>query len=93
MAIKEVRQVVEEIASKQISTGMEIGLMNSGGAEFRESGGTRERSLAQKYKQFSDAVMNKTPFVSRMLLNIAERYEREAEWHDTDDRVRLRLRG
>jgi len=38
-------------------------------------------------------VINKTPFVGRMLINLAESYEREAEWHDTDDRVNARLRG
>ena len=46
---KEIRDIFEEIGSTEISTGMEIGLYNSGGAEFREVNSSRERSRAQKY--------------------------------------------
>lgn len=90
---EEIRQVVEEIASIDISTGMEIGLRNARGAEFREISGTQERELAQKYRDFAERVMNKTPFVGRMLSNIAESYENQATWHDTHARERKRLRG
>lgn len=89
---EEVRQVFEEIASKNISNGMEIGLRNSRGAHFRPADGAPERKLAKKYRDFSEKIMNKTPFVSRMLLNIAQSYEHDADWHDTDDRVQRRLR-
>ena len=89
----EVRQVFEEIASKEISTGMEIGLRNSRGAGFRPEDGAPERGLAKKYRDFAGRVMNATPFVSRMLLRIAESYEHDADWYDSNDRVRRRLRG
>lgn len=90
---KEVRQVFEEVASKEISIGMEIGLRNSRGAEFRPVDEAPERELAKKYRDFAERVMNTTPFVGRMLLRIAESYEHDADWYDTDDRVRKRLRG
>jgi len=90
---KEVREVFEDIASKHISIGMEVGLRNSRGAEWRGAGGSKERGLVDRYRAYAERVINKTPFVGRMLLNLAESYEREAEWHDTDDRVNARLRG
>ena len=90
---KEVREVFEDIASRHISTGMEVGLRNARGAEWRGAGGSKERRLADTYRAYAERIINKTPFVGRMLLNIAESYEREAEWHDTDDRVNMRLRG
>lgn len=89
---KEVRQVVEEIASRHICTGMEVGLRNARGVSWRGEGGSQEHELAEKYRNLSEKVMNKTPLVGRMLLNIAESYEHDANWHDTDDKVRRRLR-
>ena len=90
---KEVRHVFEEIASYEISIGMEIGLRNSRGAEWRPDDGSPERVLADKYRDMANSVMNKTPFVGRMLMRIAQSYDHDADWHDSDDRVRRRLRG
>jgi hypothetical protein len=89
---EEVRQILEEVASSEISIGVEVGVYNSRGAHFRAVDSQQELDLAKKYHDFADAVMNETPFVGRMLLNIARSYERDAEWHDSDDRVRRRLR-
>lgn len=90
---EEIREVFEEIGSTQISIGMEIGLYNSGGAEFRSRDSSRERSTAEKYSEMATQVMNKTPFVGQMLNNMAKKYTRDAEWWDTDHRVNKRLRG
>jgi len=90
---EEVREIFEEIASKDISIGMEIGLRNSRGAGFRPEDGEPERALAKKYRDFAEKVMIKMPFTGRMLMNVAKSYEGEADWHDTDGRVQKRLRG
>ena len=92
---KEIRQVFEDVASNEISIGMEIGLRNKGGAEWRPQpdDGAPERNLAEKYRNMAKNIMNKTPFVARMLNRIADSYIHDAEWHDTDGRVRERLRS
>ena len=68
-----------------------IGLYNSGGRGMQPVDESRERDLAEKYRIFAERVMNKTPFVGRMLLKIAQGYEEDAKRHDTDYRVRRRL--
>ena len=88
---EEIRKVFEAIGSTEISIGMEIGFYNSAGAEFREVDSSRERSRAQKYREMANKVMNKTPFVGKMLNNVADKYERDAEWWDADRRVNKRL--
>ena len=88
---EEVRQVIEEIASEHIAIGMRVGLYNSGGLGMRRLDVEGDRALADKYRNFAESVMNKTPFVGRMLLKIAQSYEEDAKRHDTDYRVRRRL--
>lgn len=88
---EEIRAVFEEIGSSEISIGMELGLYNSAGAEFRAVDSSRERSKAEKYREMATKVMNKTPFVGKMLNDMAERFDRDAEWWDTDRRVKKRL--
>jgi DNA-binding transcriptional regulator YhcF (GntR family) len=84
---EEIRQIFEEVASKEISIGMEIGIRNAQGAGFRPRDDAPEHELAKKYQSFANKVMNETPFVGRMLMRIADSYKHDAEWHDTDDRV------
>lgn len=86
---EEIREVFEEIASSEISIGMEIGHYNSAGV--REVDSSRERLKAQEYGEMANKVMNKTPFVGKMLNNIADSYERDAEWWDQNHRVNKRL--
>lgn len=88
---EEIREVFEEIGSSEISTGMEIGFHNSRGAEMRAIDSSRERSKAKKYQEMGNKVMNKNPFVGKMLNNIADMYKKQAEWWDEDRRVNKRL--
>jgi hypothetical protein len=90
---EEVRQVFEELASTEISRGMEVGRYNSRGVQTRGSGAFAERNLAKTYHEHADAIMNEMPFTSRMLRNMAKSYERDAEWWNSDERVRKRLRA
>ena len=90
---EEVRQVFEKISSQEISRGMEINRYNSRGASIRGPGATEEIGLAKTYHEHADALMNEMPFTSRMLRNLASSYERDAEWWNSDERVRRRLRA
>src|SRR3546814_10470758 len=72
--------------------GMEIGLHNSRGATWRGPGGGQERNLASKYRAFSRQMQVDYPITSRMLEQVAQSYDGQAEWHDTDEAVRKRLR-
>lgn len=89
---EEIRKPFDEIASVQISQGMEIGLFNSGGAAFRGPDGNQEREEAAKYREYAEKIINSYPFVGRMLMNICEDYQRRGEWEDTEGKVRKRLR-
>lgn len=90
---KEIRCVFEEIASEDISTGMQLGLYNSTGAEFHAVDSSRERSRVENYSGMASKIMNKYPFTAKMLRDIAHMYERDAEHWDEDARVNKRLRG
>src|ERR1700674_161961 len=86
-----VREVLEDVGTKEIAVGMSIGLYNSRGAHWRGPGGEQERELAAKYRGWSKTVAVNSPFTSRLLEEIAKNYDRDAEWHDTDANVRKRL--
>lgn len=90
---KEIRYVFEEVASEDISTGMQLGIHNSSGAEFHTVDSSRERSQAENYSGMASKIMNKHPFTAKMLRDIARMYERDAEYWDEDARVNKRLRG
>ena len=84
----EVRQVMEEVASEEMALGMNVEERNSRGTEWRPSpdNGDPERALAAKYRGYGEAIMNRTPFVARMLFGIADTYERDAQFHDGEGR-------
>jgi addiction module HigA family antidote len=86
-----VRQALEEIGTKDIADGIAIGVYNLRGAHWRGVGGQQERDLAAKYRGWSKQVAFDSPFVSRLLEQIARSYDRDAEWHDTDANIRKRL--
>jgi addiction module HigA family antidote len=91
---KEVRQVLEELSSPHISTGMEIGAINSDNRkEHWGADGKGEHSMYEKYKGFSVAITEEFPFVAKMLSNIAASYGYHARWNEEDNRVRRRLDG
>jgi hypothetical protein len=89
---EEVRQVLEEIASNSMASGMSIGLYNSGGAEWRGEGGTQERARASRYRNWSRQVAFEYPFVASMLESIARSYDHDAVRWDTERKIRRRIR-
>ena len=86
-----VRNALEEIGNKTIADAMAVGLYNQRGAHFREPGGKQERELAAMYRGWSKLTAVDWPFTSRLLERIAQSYDRDAEWHDTDANLRRRL--
>lgn len=86
-----VRQVLEEVGTKKIAEGMAIGLYNQRGAHFRDVGGKKERELSAKYRGWSKQIAFESPFTSRLLERLAQSYDRDAEWHDTEANLRKRL--
>lgn len=86
-----VRDALEACGSDRMMQGMEIGLQNSRGVTWRGPGGSQERNLASKYRAFSRQLQVDYPVTSRMLEQIAQSYDGQAEWHDTDEAVRKRL--
>lgn len=86
-----VRQVLEELASKEIGIGMLVGVHNSRGAMWRGAGGQQERDLAAKYREWSKDTAFDSPVVSQMLEQIAQSFEQDASWHDNHESLRRRL--
>lgn len=80
-----VRDILEEISSKEIALGLLTGLYNSRGASFRPPGGDEERELSTKYSGWSGAISFTHPYLSNVLNNIADSLNRDAEWQDSKD--------
>ncbi len=87
-----VRQVMEEVHSKEMMEGASIGRYNSRGPTWRGEGGGKERELANKYRAWADALQYSHPFVaSALLMQMVKTYEAEAEHWDLEAGVRRRL--
>ncbi|CAI2931700.1 HigA family addiction module antitoxin [Aminobacter niigataensis] len=88
-----VRDVMEDLQSEDLTNGARTGLYNSRGVHWRGEGGGQERELADKYRNWADALQFTHPFVSSsLLMSMVKTYEREAEQHDTEAGIRRRLR-
>jgi addiction module HigA family antidote len=86
-----VRYVLEDFGTPELANGMRNGRHNALGAVWHGEGGGQERALAESYRTWSRQLSGRYPFTSRMLNDIAKMYDHEAEWHDTDSKVRRRL--
>jgi hypothetical protein len=85
-------EVMERIASPQIATGFGIGVHNARGVHSRGEGGAQERELVAKYRGWAKQRAFDYPYVGGVLESIAASYDREAEWYDSEAKVRKRLR-
>lgn len=79
-------RVIEGIASGDIASGFYMGIMNSREAVWRSSGDDQERELAQQYREKSDRIRFDSPFVAKVLDDVAESYEGQAKWWGERDR-------
>lgn len=88
---KEVREVIDEIASEDMATNMIIGRFNSCQLRPTNNLSSEEQSKAARYREMASKIKNKTPFVAKMLRELADMYHRNAEWSDEHDRISRRL--
>lgn len=86
-------EAMEGIASPEIGRGFYIGVHNSRGVHVRGEGGEQERELTAKYRAWAERLHFDYPYVGGVLEEIAESYEREAGWHDSDAIIRKKLRS
>jgi len=84
-------QVMEDIASPEISKGFYIGVKNSRGVVMRGEGGAQERELAAKYRAWAEHLHFEYPYVGSILEGIAASYDREAGWEDSQAKITKRL--
>lgn len=88
-----VRQVMEDLHSKNVINGAHTGLYNSRGVTWRGEGGAQERALAEKYRVWANALQYSHPFVAiELLLDMVKTYEHEANREDTEAGIKRRLR-
>ena len=79
-----VRDLLEEISSQYIEQGFLSGTINLRGVTSRAafSGGDQERNLVEKYQQQASEIMFQWPKTAKLLQEISNFYQREAERFD-----------
>lgn len=79
-----IRDMLEDIGSRELENGLVIGRLNSRGVTSRGvyEGGNQERTLAAIYRSGSNSTKATWPRTSRALRAIAESYERDANRED-----------
>lgn len=82
---------MEQVASPEIGKGFVVGVHNARGAVFHGEDGAQERELATKYQNLSERLRGEFPYVASALSQVADLYEHEARWHDSEARVDQRL--
>lgn len=88
-----VRQVIEDLQSEDMESGIHTGRYIARGVHWRGEGGDQERELASEYRAWADALQYSHPFVSsKVLMGMVRTYEYEAGREDTAAGVRRRMR-
>jgi hypothetical protein len=80
-----VRNLLEELRSGRLESGLGIGILNRRGSTIRDllEGGDREWKLAKTHWELAE-LATPWPRTRRMLIRIAESYEAEAREEDGD---------
>jgi len=81
-----VRDLLEELSSKHIETGVCLARVNSRGVTVRPpgEGGAQERELAAHYREKAQEAAFRWPRTSRLLRRMADNYAGESRSHDDD---------
>lgn len=87
-----VREALEHVRSRAMARGMSLATYNGRGVTWRGEGGQQERDLATAYQRHASALAYSHPFVSQMLQQIAQFYERDAAYEDASAAANKRLR-
>jgi hypothetical protein len=79
-----VRELIELTRSKDLESGIQVGVYNSRGVTTRlhTDGGAQERDLAARYRAWSERTRLEFPRTSALLAGIAESYELDAKRQD-----------
>jgi plasmid maintenance system antidote protein VapI len=85
---KPIRNILEKIKSKHIATGISIGVYNSRGVVCRGYGGDQERQLMMKYRNWAHLLEYDSPYVAKILSEIADSYEAEAIGWDNKEKLK-----
>jgi hypothetical protein len=85
-----VRELIEEIGSTHLETGIHLGVVNGRGVTSRGvfDGGAQERALAQRYRTWEQGTAGPWRRTNRLLRRLAEYYEREARQEDAEAKRR-----
>ena len=86
-----VRDALQETVTKSMKNGFTIGKYNLRGVVTRGVGGEQERDIESQYRQWAEAIRNSHPVVSGILLDMADQYRDEADYHDTEAKLRDRI--
>lgn len=88
-----VRDVIEEVESKELESGFLAGLYNSRGivGKSLDEGGAQERQLADKYAGFATAISSRWPRTAGILRHIEKWYRQEALQEDQEADLRQDL--
>jgi addiction module HigA family antidote len=86
-----VRNVMEECGTAEMAEGFQTGVYNSRGVHARGEGGEQERVLAEKYRNWSRKLRFDHPYVATTVEGVAESYDQQAGWQDSESAVRRRL--
>ena len=80
-----VRDLIEQLKSNKLESGIEVGVYNKRGVVCRANGGGQERVIAKRYNDYAEIVQSKWHRTANMLRGIAKTYEREAKHFDERD--------
>lgn len=85
-----IRDLVEDIGSRDLETGLHIGRANSRGPTSRGAldGGDQEWELARRYREWASVTGTRWPRTTRLLRGLGESYEHEARRWDVEADVR-----
>ena len=82
--VEAIRNVIENVRSRDLESGFEVGTFNSRGVVTKNpaEGGEQERQLTKRYEKHAKAVRDRWPRTAAMLRRIAEKYRAEARRED-----------
>ena len=83
-------EVMEGIGSPDIGEGFRMGVYNSGGMHGGEPAGRQEHMLAEQYRDLAERRIADYPYVSRVLENIANDYDRDSKYWEVEAQVAKR---
>jgi hypothetical protein len=88
-----VRELIEDIGSRELETGLHIGRINSRGVTMRGAfdGGDQEKAIADGYRAWAAITAGKWIRTTKLLRGLAESYDQDAQRLDAEAEVRGNL--